>query len=248
MRKLVLILAILLILPGLVKAGFWDQIKDTVKGVATKSTTSPAETSSFSAEEVSKGLIEALHIGSEKAVSLAASEGGFLNNPLIHIPLPENLQTVATSLRRIGLGSQMDRFEGTLNAAAEKASSEALPILTQSIKEMTFDDAMRVWKGDDTAITRYFEEKTRQPIYEKYKPVVQEAVQQAGVTSSYQSLVSRPTVRAVATGMNLNTDMNEYVTEKALDGLFTLLAEEEKQIRNNPVARTTDLLKKLFTK
>jgi hypothetical protein len=245
MKKNILVLVFILILPSQLQGGFLDQLKDSLKGITG---TTPTSESSLTAEEISKGLIEALQVGSERAVEFASAEGGFLNNPRIHIPLPGKLHAVADKLRAVGLSTQIDTFENTLNTAAEKASSEALPILGQAIKEITFDDVNRLWQGGDTAITDYFKEKTRQPIYDKYYPVVQGVTQQVGVTSSYQAIVNKPAVRIIATGMDMNTDVDGYVTGKALDGLYILLAEEEKQIRTNPVARTTDLLKRVFSK
>ena len=139
-------------------------------------------------------------------------------------------------------------LRGALNLgvqrAVEKASGEALPVLTQAVKDMTFEDARLLWKGGDTAATDYFREKTWQPLSERFQPIVHATSQKVGVTQSYQSLVDNSSIKPLLAGTDL--DLDHYVTVKALDGLFKLLAEEEKKIRTDPVARTTDILKKVF--
>ncbi|OGQ95715.1 MAG: hypothetical protein A2521_17145 [Deltaproteobacteria bacterium RIFOXYD12_FULL_57_12] len=245
MRNIVFFLVLLLTLPSLSRAGFQDLLNkatDSTKGLTR--TGASTGSNSLSNEEISSGLIETLRLGAERAVDLASAPGGFLKNPAIHIPLPDKIQGAGNMLRRIGLGQQVDTFEQTMNEAAEKASKEAMPILGQAIKELTLDDAQRLWKGGDRALTDYFQQKTRPALYEKFKPVVHNTSQQVGVTRSYDNLVRSPGVQPLVAGSNL--DLDHYVTDKALAGLFTLLAEQEKQIRTNPVARTTDLLKKLF--
>jgi len=245
MQKHLLVLAFFLLLVNQAPASIWDLLRNPeIDPPAAPAT--PAATFSLSTEEVTKGLLEALAVGAKRAVALASAEGGFLNDPRLHIPLPPNLQAVADKLRFFGLSRQLDNFEYTLNVAAEQASGEALPILTQAIREMRFADAKRLWKGGDTALTDYFREKTSERLYDRYLPVVQSVTQKAGVTSAYQALVSHPAARMVAAAMDMNTDVDGFVTDQALAGIYTLLAAEEKQIRANPAARTTALLKKVF--
>lgn len=232
-----------MLMAGQVQAGLWDTINKVLQSGASPPTGKNIS-EELSSKEIAQGLIEALQVGSERAVNKASAAGGFFNDPLIHIPLPEKLLTIGNGLRRIGLGGQVDVFEKTLNTAAEKASKEALPILGGAIRSMTIEDAKRLWKGSETSLTEYFEKKTRQTIYEKYKPIVHETAQEVGVTHAYEAMVNAPAVKTLAGGTDL--DLDHYVTEKALDGLFHLLGEEERQIRANPVARTTDLLKKVF--
>ncbi len=243
LQATLLLFLFLMMQPAISYAGFWDSVTKVLKPVG-EAVNKNAGTNSLSSEEIIKGLIEALNIGSEKAVNIASAEGGFLNNSNLRIPLPEKLDTVGKTLRKFGLGSKVDSFETTLNTAAEKASIEALPIIKDTIKTLSIEDGMRLLKGGDTAITEYFQENTRKPIYDKYKPIIHSTSQSVGVTQSYQNLINIPAVKTLTKGSDL--DLDHYVTEKALDGLFFLIAEEEKQIRANPVARTTELLKKVF--
>ena len=220
---------------------FDDAIELYKKGISTGNSTS---TETIADSELVTAFKEALEIGTQKAVDMASRPGGFLQNPKIRIPLPGRLQSAADMLRRFGMASQVDAFETSMNTAAEKAAREALPVFEQAIKEMTFEDAKRLWKGGDTSITDYFKTKTYDRLYERFKPVVHETVSQVGVTQSYSNLVGSPTVKGIVG--NTDLDLDHYVTDKTLDGLFKLLAEQERQIRENPAARTTELLKKVF--
>ncbi len=225
--------------------GFWDQALDIYKKA---SSAPPQETGAanygLTNQELISGFKEALDLGVKRAVELASRPGGFLDNPQIHIPLPEKLQTGANLLRGVGLGSQVDALERSMNVAAERASAEALPIFTKAITEMTFEDAKKLWKGGDTAITDYFRTKTFDSLYQKFRPTVHETMSQVGVVQMYNSLLSNPMAKmAIA---NTDLDLDNYVTRKSLDGLFVLLAQQEKAIRKDPAARTTALLKKVF--
>jgi len=225
------------------QAGFLDKALETYqKGMNSplKHTGSQAITDS----ELVAGFKQALEIGTKKAVELASRPGGFLNNPEIRIPLPGKLQSAADMLKRFGLGSQVEAFEKSMNQAAEQAAKEALPVFTQAVKEMTFEDAKKLWKGGDTSITEYFKNKTFKTLYARFKPVVHSRVEQVGVTQYYNNLISNPAVKGLVG--NTDLDLDHYVTNKTLEGLFKLLAQQEKEIRSNPVARTTDLLKKVF--
>ena len=226
-----------------VKGGVWEQIKSSI-GVSSEESTHPKTNSSLSDSEILSGLKEALNLGTKKAISQASAKGGFWNNPLIRIPLPPQLQKIADVMKIAGLKDQADAFEESMNHAAEKASDKALPIFAQAIKELTFQDLRSIWKGGDTAATDYFKEKTSEPLAVAFKPEVHQAMQQVGVTKSYQNLTSNPLVKSLTE--NSNFDLDHYVTQKALDGLFTLVGQEEKKIRTDPVARSTDLLKRVF--
>ncbi len=226
------------------KAGFLDKALETYKKGVNSPLTKSVGANSITDSELIAGFKQALELGTRKAVELASRPGGFLDNPEIRIPLPGKLQTAADMLRRFGLGSQADAFEKSMNQAAEKAAIEAFPVFSDAVKEMTFDDARKLWKGGDTSITEYFKKKTFETLYAKFKPVVHGSVEQVGVTQRYNSLVSNPAVKSVVG--NTNLDLDHYVTNKTLEGLFKLLAQQEKEIRSNPAARTTDLLKKVF--
>ena len=226
-------------------SGFWDQAIDIYKKASSDASQgSNVSDSTLTNQELINGFKQALDIGVKRAVSLASRPGGFWDNPQIHIPLPSKLQTGANLLRRVGLGSQVDALERSMNVAAEKASAEALPIFTKAITEMTFEDAKKLWKGGDTAITDYFKAKTFDALYKKFRPTVHETMAQVGVVQAYNNLLSNSVAKmAIA---NTDLDLDNYVTRKSLDGLFVLLAQEEKEIRKDPAARTTALLKKVF--
>lgn len=225
-----------------------DQLKGAMEGAQkTLAPSSTGETApgALSVDEVARGLRQALEVGAKKAVANASAVGGFLDDPKIRIPLPEKLQSVAGLLKTLGFGDQVTSFDATMNHAAEKASAKALPIFGDAISKLTFDDVNRIWKGGDTAATDYLKTATWDQLYQEFEPVVHQAAQSVGVTRSYEQLTSLPEVTPFISGGDL--DLDHYVTTHALGGVFTLLAEEEKKIRTDPVAQTTDLLKKLFS-
>lgn len=230
------------LLASAASAGLWDTLKQAAGSLAGQAGAPGA--AGLASEEVAAGLREALRVGAERAVGLASRAGGFLDNPAIRIPLPDRLQTAGRMLRTVGMASQVDAFEETLNRAAERATGEALPIFGDAVSALSFDDVNRIWKGGDTAATEYLDRTTRPRLAAEFQPVVHAAAQEVGVTQAYQGLTGRPEVSALVAGTDL--DLDHYVTAKALDGVFALLAAEEKKIRTDPLARTTDLLKKVF--
>lgn len=227
-------------------AGLWDKVKGAVGAVGGAAAPGTAEPGNLGSDEVAKGLREALSRGAAQAVSRSSAAGGFLDNPKIRIPLPGKLDSAARTLRMVGLGSSLDAFEETLNRAAEKAAGEAMPIFSDAVTNLSFEDVMGIWKGGDTAATEYLRKATGEQLFARFQPVVKDATRQVGVTRSYQALVGRPEVASLVAGSDF--DLDHYATRKTLDGVFALLAEEEKEIRTNPVARTTDLLKRVFGK
>ena len=235
-----LLAAVLFLLATPAQSGFWDRMKSILNQKEEASRPTPSR------GEVTQGLKEALEIGTRRAVQEASREGGFTDNPLIRIPIPPRFQKVAGLLERLGYKDQVDAFKASMNRAAEKASAEAAPIFIRAIKEMSFQDAMKIWKGGDTAATQYFQEKTQKPLYEAFRPVVHRAMGETGVTQRYEELVGMPRVKTMAGLMGANLDLDDYVTNGALKGLFTLLGREERKIRKDPTARTTELLKRLF--
>jgi hypothetical protein len=195
-------------------------------------------------EEITAGLKEALRIGTENAVQKVSQVGGYYNNPRIRIPLPESVQKVEKVLRLAGLGSQVDAFEKSMNRAAERAAPEAKSLFWDGIKTMTFSDAKRILNGRENEATLYFKEKTWDRLQVLAKPVVHDAMGEVGVTRSYQNLEAK--ARTVPFAGSFNFDLDQYVTDQALDGLFQMLEDEERKIREDPAARTTQLLKKVF--
>lgn len=221
------------------RAGLLDSLKGLLAPAPAEQDRRP------SVSEVDRGLLEALRVGAERAVGRASAAGGFLDNPRIRIRLPPAIEKVGSALRSVGLGSQVDEFETTLNRGAEKAAAKALPIFGDAIGKLTFQDVERIWKGGESAATQYFREKTQTALFDAFVPVVHAATQEVGVTRAYRALTANPIARLAGSGTDL--DLDHYVTNNALDGLFTLLADEEREIRTNPMARTTELLRKVFS-
>ncbi|MCU0840466.1 MAG: DUF4197 domain-containing protein [Thiobacillaceae bacterium] len=201
--------------------------------------------SALTDEEVIRGLREALAQGTRQAVAQLGQEGGYLNNLKVKIPMPEGLQKVEKALRALKQDKYADQFVATLNHAAERAAPEAAAIFADSLAKMSLEDARGILKGPDDAATQYFRRTSEAQLKEKFLPVIQRATDQAGVTSAYKSLLQKAGPYAMFLGQD-STDLDGYVTGKALDGLFRMVAEEEKRIRQDPLARGTDLLKKVF--
>ncbi|AFJ01965.1 hypothetical protein Q7C_796 [Methylophaga frappieri] len=193
------------------------------------------------------GLREALTLGSQRAIDTIGQEGGFLNNAAIRIPLPPRVQKVSDVMKKFGMSQLADDFENSMNRAAEQAAPEATSILVDAIRSMSISDAKTILQGDQDAATRYFEDKTRPRLATLFSPIVEDSLNNVGATRYYNQLDSKMQAVPVV-GQNLNVDLNEYVTQQALDGLFIMLAAEEQKIRENPAARTTSLLKQVFGK
>jgi hypothetical protein len=215
---------------------------DFLKKETTSSTTSNV---SLSADEIAGGLKEALAKGTEAAIANLSKSDGFLKNLDVKIPLPGSLTEIEKSLRIVGQQKYADEFVATMNHAAESAVAESGPIFSDVIRQMTVADAQQILGGTDDAATQYFRKVGEARINEKMLPLVKAATEKAGVTAAYKNLMSK-----VGPGViflhKQDLDIDDYVTQKASDGLFKMIAAEEKEIRKNPVARTTDLLKKVF--
>ncbi|MGH0033679.1 MAG: DUF4197 domain-containing protein [Myxococcota bacterium] len=198
----------------------------------------------LSESTVADGLREALRVGTERAATTLSRPGGFADNPLLRLSLPEELDPMTTALRTIGLGGPVDELEATMNRAAERAAGEAIPVFASAISSMTLTDAMGILEGPPDAATRYFEKRTSAALEERFAPVVRDAMTRVGLYASYRELVSRyeaiPFVKPVA------PDLESYVSERTLVGLFDTLADEEEKIREDPAARTTALLRSVF--
>ena len=220
--------------------GFSAGLSDLLKG-AQETMGSKA---SLSNDEIIQGLKEALQVGTEKAVALVSKPDGYYQNPDIKIPLPESVQKAEKILRATGYGEKVDDFELSMNRAAERAAPEAQSIFGDAIKQMTFDDAQKILNGRDNEATLYFEDKTSDRLQDAFKPIVKDAMGEVGVTRSFQELNTK--AESMPFGKSLSFDLDQYVTDGALKGLFKMLAEEERQIRTQPAARVTDLLKKVF--
>ncbi len=198
----------------------------------------------LSNDEITAGLKEALQVGTDKAVSLVSKPDGFFKNPAIKIPVPESVQKVEKLLRTAGYGEKVDAFELSMNRAAERAAPEAKSIFLDAISDMNFDDAQKILNGRDNEATLYFEDKTSAQLQKVFKPIIKDAMGEVGVTQSYQELNDK--ITSLPFGKSTSFDLDQYVTDGALKGLFKMLAEQERQIRTQPAARVTDLLKKVF--
>jgi hypothetical protein len=230
------VLSIWVFSTSLAAAGFQDFIKSTQKLFETSD--------SISESEIVEGLKQALEIGTGKAVDLVSKQGGYYNNPKVKIPLPASVQNAEKILRGVGFGSKVDAFELSMNHAAERAAPEAKSIFWNAIKKMEIDDAKKILNGREDEATLYFKDKTYTRLEEIFEPIVEESMGEVGVTRTYQDLNAK--VEKIPFADSLNLDLDKYVTEGALNGLFQMVAEEEKKIRSDPAARVTDLLKKVF--
>lgn len=200
----------------------------------------------LSDEKITSGLKEALQVGTDNAVRSTGRPDGYFGNEAIKVLMPEKLRTLEKGLRAIGYGPDVDEFVLSMNRAAERAAPHAKAIFWDAILELSFEDARQIFSGGDTAATDYFRDKTTDKLVGAFTPVVEEAMDEVGVTRQYNQLVGR--ARAIPFLKSEFLDINEYVVSKALDGLFYVLAEEERKIRKDPAARITELLKEVFGK
>ncbi len=218
-------------------SGFLD---DLFNRITSGSQAGPSEATIVSA------LKEALSIGTRNAVTSVSKPDGYFANKNIKIPMPEKLQTMAGILENLGFRQQVDDFVLSMNRAAERAAPKAASCLVDAITQMSFEDAKKILDGGDTAATDYFRAKTSDKIYAAFKPIIGSAMDEVGVTRYYRQIVQQyetiPFMKAQA------LDLDAYVTSSALDGLFYMVAQEEKKIRTDPAARVTDLLKTVFGK
>ncbi len=196
--------------------------------------------------KIGSGLQEALKIGTENAVLQTGQTDGFFGNKLIKILMPKTLQRIEQPLRLVGYGPQIDEFVLGMNRAAERAVPFAKQIFWDAIGQMTFDDARKILSGGDTAATDYFKDKTSSKLHTAFRPSVEDVMNDVGVTRQYNELIGR--YKNIPFAQSITFDVNQYVTEKATDGLFFVVGQEEKKIRTNPAARVTDLLKDVFGK
>lgn len=204
-----------------------------------------ASDGTLSNSEVVQGLKEALRTTTEKAVSRLGTKGGFLNTPSVRIPVPESLATAEQLARTLGQGKLADAFITSMNSAAEEATRETLSVFTQAIGKMTFADARGILNGPKNAATSYFQRTSTDALTTRIRPIVEKATSAAQVTESYKKFASKLSLLSPLTH-TAAPDLDTYVTNKTVDGIFTIMAQEEAAIRADPAARTTDLLRKVF--
>ena len=205
----------------------------------------PVRVNTLDNATIVKGLKEALSIGTDRAVRSVAVQDGYYGNQAIRILMPEKVKNVADLLSKVGFQRQVDEFVVSMNRAAEKAAPKAATYFVAALKEMTFEDARKIlYDGGNTAATEYFRQKTGEKIHNAFKPVIAASMNQVGTTRAYKDMMAKYTALPFTTANGF--DLDRYVTTKAVDGLFSMLGEEEKRIRTEPAARATELLRKVF--
>jgi len=229
--------AVLFVLTGPAGAQ-WDKL---LKGLGGGDGTAGA---GLSDAKIGAGLKEALQVATEKTVGLTGKTDGYFANQAIKILMPEKLRNFESGLRAVGFGGQVDELVLGMNRAAERAAPKAKQIFFDAIGEMSFDDARKLLNGGDTAATEYFRGKTTPRLTTAFRPVVEQSMNQVGVSRQYKDLVGR--FDSIPFAKSQAFDLDGYVVDKGLGGLFTVLGDQEKQIRTNPTARATDLLKEVF--
>lgn len=246
MKMMKAVIVILIFTTGYSWAGFGDFLKESagqlVGGSGFRSGTNLTES------QISAGLKEALSIGADHAINYLGQPGGFLNDSMVKIGLPDSLETIASGLRVAGQGQLVDDFEQTMNRAAELAIPKTLDIVKNTISGMSLEDARGILTGTEDAATRYLRQKAGAELKDAVLPIVSRATAQAGVTASYKQLtaIGGTGMLGGLLGSGGSLDLDSYVADRALDGLYYKLAQEEARIRKDPAARTTDLLKQVF--
>lgn len=221
----------------------YAQLDKKLNGLLGKKS-SESQGSNLSENEIVSGLKEALALGIDKGASKASAADGFLKNQAIKLLLPPEIQRAEATLRKIGLGSEVDKFIVSLNRAAEDAAKESVPIFTSAIRSMTIKDALGILNGADTAATSYLKKTTNLPLYDAFFPVVEKTLDKNNATKYYSDLANA--YNKVPLVKKINPDLKQYATQKAMDGLYHLIGEEEKKIRKDPVARVSQVLKNVF--
>jgi hypothetical protein len=241
MKKRIMAVAMGLVVWSAIPAAHagWSDFFNDLKSVVTKG-------DSLTNGEIVDGLKQALSVGTQNAVTYVSKTDGYFSNPQIKIPLPEKIRKAEGILRTVGFGKEVDAFELSMNRAAEKAAPLAVDIFKNAITRMSFTDARQILDGPEDAATTYFKDATSVQLQETFKPIVQQAMADVGVTRNFQNLNKR--LATIPFADQLSFDLDQYTTDKGLDGLFYMLAQEERKIRENPTARVTDLLKKVFAK
>jgi hypothetical protein len=203
-----------------------------------------SKTKGLTEKDAVDGIKEALVNGTGESVKTVSVLNGYWGNPEIKIPFPAEAQEMESKLRTIGMGKKVDEFNESMNRAAEKAATEAKPIFVSAIKEMTVKDAINIVKGSDNAATMYLRNTTSPLLIDKFKPVIKSSLDNVNATKYWSDLIS--IYNKIPLVKKMNPDLAAYVTVKAIDGLFVMIAKEELKIRKDPMARTSELLKKVF--
>jgi hypothetical protein len=200
---------------------------------------------SFKTDEIAKGLKEALQVGTTRSIDLLSKPDGFFGNAAVKILMPPEAEKIENTLRKLGFNKQVDEAILSMNRAAEDASKNAVPIFVKAIQEMSIDDAVGILKGKDDAATKYLQTKTTDNLTKLFRPIIDESLKKVDATKNWNSIVTQYNKFSFK---KINPDLAAYVTERSLSGIYFQIAAEEAKIRKDPVARSSDLLKKLFGK
>lgn len=230
----------------------WSGFKDFFKSESAKvidggGLANVTEAAGLSQDQIAQGLKEALSKGAQTAVETLGKPDGFLKNANVKIPMPKHLGTVEKGLRAIGQDKTADQFIEGMNRAAERAVPQAASVFGEAISDMSIDDAKGILNGGDQSATEYLQRSSTDSLKSRFRPIVDNAIGQVGVTKQYKAMVDKA---GFASGLidTEKLDLGNYVTDKTLAGVFLMVGEQERMIRENPAARTTDLLKKVFAK
>jgi hypothetical protein len=218
----------------------FDQIRQRAKVVANSASTRRV----LSNDKIIAGLKEALSVSTHNAVSSTGQLNGFFENAAIKILVPDRLQKAGKGMRMIGMGAQVDAFELGMNRAAEQAAPAAEQIFIDAVKQMKFEDARQILSGNDTAATEYFKRQSSEQLIAAFAPIVHREMEKVGVVRQYNQLMRNPMAVRVSATQDFNLD--DYIVGKTVDGLFYVMAQEERKIRKDPMAQTTSLLKEVF--
>lgn len=245
---LTIILSGALLLPTVKAQRIFDRVKEVMQEKSndrdtTKGNKSNVNLSGISTGDMSNALKQALNIGVKEGVQKLGAEDGFFKNELVKILLPQELRKVDAALRSFGLSSLADQGLLLLNRAAEDAVQEGIPIFANAITSITFDDAKNILLGDSVAATNYLKGKTSEQLFTAFKPKVENSLGKVGADRVWEQIISKYNG---ITNQSLETDLNTYVTQETVNGVFKMVAEKESDIRENPMFRTTSLLKKVF--
>jgi hypothetical protein len=232
--KRILVVALVLLTHNLQAQKIIKQITNAVSG----------QGSGLSNAEIINGLKEALKVGTNNSTAAASKLDGYYKNPLIKIPFPREVSEVEKTLRNMGMNKEVDKFVMTLNRAAEDAAKSAAPVFLNSIQKMTINDGLSILKGGNDAATQFLKNTSNAALIASFKPIVQNSLSKVQITQYWNPLMT--TYNKIPFVKKVNPDLNQYVTDKAIEGLFKLIAAEELKIRKDPAARINDILKKVF--
>lgn len=246
MRKTVLLFMAICIAaaPPASAQGFLEKLEKATGGLGSRFGLGGKGAAALGTEEIAAGLREALKVGTDRLTARLGAADGFNKNADVHIPLPDSLQNVQSTLQRFGMSGMADDLEKRLNRAAETATPKAKKLFVDAITAMSLDDARKILDGPKDSATRYFEGKTTAPLKDAFRPIVDRSLNEAGAIRSYDSLMGR--YKSLPFVPDVKADLVAHVLDRAMAGIFLYLGREEADIRENPAKRTTAILKKVF--